>query len=430
MSSPAVVADLLARRALSPTTPEDVDALRTLTLTNLAAAIGERGAIGAVTDGLPLASTGPGGEAFLLAAQLHARTQDDFYPDGRVHVGAIALAATLALADRVGDRLFASLAAGYRAMCDVSGAYSATAQERGLRPSGVFGPIGSAAAASVALGLTEAQTANAIALAAAAAGGHNHAWVAGSDEWILEVGAAARAGVEAALFTLGGARAGSDAFEGRAGWSEAFFGQSGAADLLARLQGPVVGPSAVAVKPYPVSGIAQVPTELACRAHERLAGRTPRGVTVAMSSFEYAYPGSSNTGPFASRSDALMSVAFCVAGGLLDGTVRLERLEKPNDADIAVLLERLIVQPDPALAENVAQLRVTLEDGEEIVATIGAEEILYPGWAELAAAAPALALRSEAPEPAVAGLVAELAKDMPSAVVLHQNLRSVRKVVS
>jgi len=422
------VAGLLARRALAPVTAEDIESLRSLTLTNLAAALGERGEIGAVTDSLPLMPGKPGDEAFLLAAQLHARTQDDFYPDGRVHVGAIALAATLALSDRVGDRLFPCLAAGYRAMCDVSAAYSATAQGRGLRPSGVFGPIGAAAAASVALGLTPEQATNAIAIAAAAAGGHNHAWVAGSDEWIIEVGAAARAGVEAALFTLAGARGGADAFEGKAGWSEAFFGQSGATDLVAVLDGPVAGPAVVAVKPYPVSGIAQVPTELACRAHGQLASRTPRSVTVAMSPIEYAYPGSSNTGPFTSRSDALMSVAFCVASGLLDGTVRLGRLEKPNDADVADLLERLTVRPDPALEENVAELRITLDDGEEIVAGTSADAILYPTWAELSAAAAGLALRSEADEGLVLAVAAELAQDTPDVGVLHQNLTSVRKV--
>jgi len=422
----AWIAEQLTDRALRPITERETDALRTLTLSNVAAAVGERGSLAELSRQLPLdAARAPGDAAFLFAAQLHARTQDDFFPEGRVHVGAIALAAVLALADEAEDRTLECLAAGYRVMCDVAAVYSAEAQRCGLRPSGVFGPVGAAAAASAALKLSPGQTVNAVGLAAAACGGHNQAWISSTDEWVLEVGAAARAGVEAALFTLAGARAAPEAFEGRAGWAAAFFGDPGAERLAAHLAGPALDARMVAVKPYPVSGIAQVPTALACALHDEIGSPRLVKVRVWMSPVELAYPGSANTGPFASRSGALMSVAFCVACGLLDGTVRLNRLDNPGATDLAGLLALIDVAADPGLTENESRLVIDV-DGAELVRTGRAAGLLYPGWKDLGTDVAGLATRSEAELAVVEKALAELTLPAPSALVLRRLLEGKR----
>jgi 2-methylcitrate dehydratase PrpD len=413
-------AELLARRALEPLTDQDADVLRTLTLTDLAAAAGRLGEVGAMIRRAPLdPGRSAADAAYVLAAQLHARTQDDFYPEGRVHVGAICLAAVLALADHAGTRTIDCLVAGYRALCDVAAAYSVKAQAAGLRPSGVFGPIGAAASAAAALGLSPEETANAIGLAAAACGGHNQAWISSTDEWVLEVGAAARAGVEAALFTRAGAKASPQAFEGVAGWAAAFFRSAGAQALLDQLGGPPLGPDVVAVKPYPVSGIAQVPTALACELHEECGGRRIVSATVHMSAIEYSYPGSSNPGPFTSRSGALMSVAFCAACGLLDGTVELDKLEHPGTADIADMVRLVEVRPDDSVQENEARVEVKLDDGRTLSRRGHVAQYLFPSWPQLSAAARDLARRSEAPLDTVEAALAELGRAQPDARVLR-----------
>src|SRR5262249_7588194 len=154
-------------------------------------------------------------------ATLHARTQDDFFPAGRSHVGAVTLAAALALADETEERLLPAVAAGYEVMCVGAEAYAPIAQAVGLRPSGVFGPLGAAATAAIVLRLDAAGVQTAIGLASAASAGTNQAWLSGSDEWLFVVGAAARAGVEAALFARAGAAASPLALEGTAGWAKA-----------------------------------------------------------------------------------------------------------------------------------------------------------------------------------------------------------------
>lgn len=417
-----LIAERLAERARGAAGAEETDVLRALTATNIAAAVGDRGSMAELTNRLPLdVRRSPADAAFLFAAQLHARTQDDFYPEGRTHVGAIVLAATLALADEVEGRTLDCLAAGYRTMCDVASVYSTHAQRAGLRPSGVFGPFGAAAAAATALSLSPAGTANAIALAAAACGGHNQAWIASTDEWMLEVGAAARAGVEAVLFTRAGARAAPDAFEGRAGWAAALFGDPGASALARRLAGPPVDARVVAVKPYPVSGIAQVATDLACGLHNEIGSRRPSAVRVRMSPIESAYPGSAGTGPFSSRSGALMSVVFCVACGLLDGAVRLDRLENPGSDELRALLDVVDMAADPDLAENESRVEVDV-DGTSLVRTGRAADLLFPPWSRSSTEADALARRSEADPDVVVEAISELRRDAPRAPELRRML--------
>jgi 2-methylcitrate dehydratase PrpD len=405
----------LAERAVAPASAADLERLRTLTLTNLAAGLGNLGSLRPFIDRLPLDDARPGDAAFRHAMRLHARTQDDFHPGGRVHVGAVTLAATLALADCAASRLLDCLAAGYETMCAVAVAYSREAERRGYRPTGVFGPMGAAAAAAVALDLDRDGIANAIGLAAARSGGTLQSWLSGTDEWLLEAGAAARAGVEAALFTEAGAMASPDALEGAAGWTRAYFDDTNAARLADAIAWSQSYTAEVAVKPYPVSGIAQVPTDLACRAHADVNGTAVRLAVVRLSEAEAAYPGSLNKGPFSSRSDALMSISFCVACGLADGRVGVDRLERPNALNH--LTSAVRVEADDALGASEAVLVLDIEGARREYVGEGAS-LLFPSWESLATTTRAVALRSEADAAAVDRLFDELALDRPDARAL------------
>jgi hypothetical protein len=413
------VAEQLAARALAPPSSEAIGRLRVLTLTNIAAGLGEFGSARRLIDDLPLDDGRAGDAAFRHGMRLHARTQDDFHPSGRVHVGAVTLAATLALAEYAGTRLFECLSAGYEAMCALAVVYAGDAQRRGYRPSGIFGPVGAAASAAVALGLDQEGVANALALAAARSGGTNQSWVSGTDEWLLEVGSAARSGVEAALFTAAGATGALEAFDGAAGWARAFFADATAERLAPALTAEPYVPG-VAVKPYPVSGIAQVPTHLGCRAHNQLDGRRLSGAVVRMSASEASYPGSANRGPFRSRSDALMSVCFCTAAGIRDGAVGLGRLEAPNE--LAGVFKLVAVEPDAAIPEGTARLVLDFGSGEAEL-TASSSELLFPSWNSLAWNAVGLASRTEADPEMVEEAVGRLSSERPDARELDALLK-------
>jgi 2-methylcitrate dehydratase PrpD len=410
----------LAESSLREASELERERLRALSLGNLAAAAGDLGSAAPLVEFAGRRAQIPAERAAHLAMAFHARTQDDFYPAGRMHVGAISLAVALALADEVGERLFDCLTCGYEVICRTSAAYAADAQARGLRPSGMFGPLGAAATASAAVGLDAAATANAIGLAATMSAGTNQAWISGTDEWLLEVGAAASAGVRAVELTVAGARASSEALEGRAGWARAYFDDAGAGRLAASVEREDPGLAEVAAKPYPVSGIAQVPTWLACEARP-LVGAGIERVRCEVSESELAYPGSANRGPFAARSDALMSIAFCVGCGLADGVVGLARLEAPNEAELSALTARVEVAGAADLEDGEARLECLLADGETIRSRASAAEVLFPAWEALDSAA--LASRSEAPEPLVAALREALAAPNPSAPALARELQ-------
>ena len=391
----------LAALALAPISSREQDRLRSLTLSNLAAGLGVLGNSDRLVWNLPR-DNGEGSAAHRLAMLLHARTQDDFYPPGRSHVGVLALAPalTLAPAGEPAD-LWVALAAGYRVTCAVSAAYALIAQRRGFRPSSVFGPLGAAAAGAVTLGATSVEEiANAIALAASMAGGTNQSWIAGTDEWLLEVGAAARAGVEAARFASAGASAAPDGLEGTAGWAAAFFDDPGGHRLDLLLDAPPPLIDGVARKPYPVSGIAQVATELACRFHQSLQGEPADSIVLTVSEAEGTYPGSLNRGPFRSRSDALMSLSLCVACGMADGIVRLARLEDPNQAELAAIVRTIEVRLAPSLEETHATLAVSAAR-RTCEASASGSEILFPSWKEVTNELDALCRRTEADEVAV-----------------------------
>jgi len=381
----------LADIALRAANAADSRLLNTFLLSNLVVAAGASQqepllrAVAAFTDdSVP-------SRAYQLSARMHFRTQDDFDPGGRVHVGAVVIPAVLAID---GASVIEPMAAGYSVLTRVARTYRDEAEARGLRPTGMFGPVGAAAASGVALGLDRQQLGSAIAISTTMCAGTNQSWIDGTDEWLLEVSAAARAGVESALAAQAGLRGAPWAFEGSAGWARAFFGDTDAALLAKAVGDDAFGLKDVSVKAFPVSGIAQVPTALASSLGKQFDSRTPDRMEIRVSPREFNYPGSSNRGPFKSRSDSLMSIARCVALAYTNGKIPLRLLSGPpvdKEEDVLKVTE---VVSDSSLAEGAAELRVSMQGHE--TALIGYDaQLLHPTWEVLRGDLKGLAERCE-----------------------------------
>lgn len=393
--------DRLVELARQSSLDRDSDHLRTRLLCNLSAALGRNQETAAIRTAMA-SDSGPGSASFQMAAAMHARTQDDFYPMGRVHVGTVVIPAVLAIGH---GELLPSVAAGYEILTAVSEAYSEMAQRRGYRPTGIFGPIGAACAAGIAGGLDDADLASALALASTMAGGTNQSWIDGTDEWLVEVASATRAGVDAVRLASAGVRGAPRAFDGSAGWSAAFFDDDGAHALHAALDRRIRRTSAVAVKLYPISGIAQVPAHLAAELGNDTSRLLPERLQVHMNPRELAYPGTRNHGPFSGRADSLMSVARCVALSYLHGTVPYESLLQGPDEDEGALLDILELIADPELEET--EVFLCAKIGREMNEKRGhGDEILYPVWQDMRGEAVKIARRSDAPEETVSKLAA------------------------
>ncbi|MGD9762818.1 MAG: MmgE/PrpD family protein [Candidatus Binatia bacterium] len=334
--------------------------------------------------------------AFYNAAAMHARTQDDFDPIGKLHSATVVMPAALAAAERVdasGEALLDAFAVGYAACTGMSRAFSPRTNPKGLRATGLYTPFGAAAAVGRMAGLDARGLANAIAIAASLTGGLTQCWVDGSDEWQLHAAAAASNGLLAVDLTRHGVRGAAHALDGQAGFYRAL------ADCTPRFEDVAADFDAdraileTVIKRYPVSGICQPIVQLSERLASKAAADPARieRVTIAMNPAEMRYPGTLNKGPFRSFSDVLMSAAFCCASVLVNRGFAFGDLFDLGRADRNRLIAATDVRDDAALPPLSCRIELQLAGGAMLSDTLldgGAE--LASDWASLDAWAAAL----------------------------------------
>ncbi|MFC4054201.1 MmgE/PrpD family protein [Actinomadura syzygii] len=290
-------------------------------------------------------------ESFALAtgALVHARTQDDTQIAVSTHLGATTLPALLALADRAdasGRDVLTAMIAGYEAASAIAERHAARSTARGFRASSIYGPFAAAAASARLLGLTAGQTVSALGLAAAFGGGTNQTWVAGTQEWRYQVGAASRNGMVAALLAARGATGAPNALDGAAGHFRAFAGAEPGGELPEmdgewRIR-------RVTYKPYPVCAINQIPVTV-LTGMKGISADDVESITVELPPDDAAYPGIDAHGPFHDVGGTLMSLPYCLAVALRKGGIDLDDLYAFDDPALADLTRRITVAPDARL---------------------------------------------------------------------------------
>lgn len=305
----------------------------------------------------------PGEVAFTRAVRMHALALDSNDSPAEAHLGAAILPAVLATAaasDRAvsGQELLRAVAIGWQAASVLGEARLAGVLRQGLRPSAAFGPLGAATASALVSGLSAALLAHAIALALDAGPGPARTLTVGSDDWMLQLGLAAEAGVRATHLAAAGFTGALDSLdEGRTpGWHGAR-SPDGLVPAAGRWR--IEGAH---FKRFPACNILQSPLLVA----ERLGGRARRTarpitrVAVTLNPEDRAYPGILGTDP-GTVVGAMMSASFCVATMLATGTLTRAQLVAPEPAARAVA-ERTEVLADPAVPPSGVRLDVWLGD--------------------------------------------------------------------
>lgn len=409
---PKPVAEMLAARALQAAATWRREAMLPLLATNLAVMLSVRHGddpLSAVTG----QDQSVGARAFRLATLIYGRAQDDWYHRGRSHVGTSVLPGVLSVEC---DDIFGPVAAGYAAMMAVAGTYGVQAHTHALRPTSMFGGIGTAAAAGCALGLGEQAIARALGFALVGSCGHSQCMIEGTDEWRYEVANGIRAGAEGAALAQGTAIAARQTFEGEAGWAAAHFDDPEASRLRQTLADPPEPIDRVTVKPWPASGVAMATIATAASlggAHNR---SMPERLQVACSPAVVAIPGSLGRPPYHGQIGAAMSLARCAAEAWLTGTMRSAPLPA-DQAPIAALDARSTVVADPALADGTARIEAWL-DGRRVVAEGDAEALLRPSARDIQDHADDVAARYEVPAETFRALLRLLgAARVPSAAL-------------
>ncbi|MFT3721727.1 MmgE/PrpD family protein [Pseudorhodoferax sp.] len=343
----------------------------------------------------------PDTAALVNGALMHARAQDDVYFPGLTHAGSVMTPAALALAESrgmAGRDLLTAMVAGYEAAGALSQGFAMRNAPRGFRPTSVFGVFASTVAAARLLGLDEAATTDAIGIAANLAGGTGQAWVAGTQEWQLQIGFAARNGVTAARLAAAGVRGAPDALEGKAGFYQAFCGGAEGAAEAGRDLGQNWRSLQVTYKPFAVCAILQMPVTQAialAREHD-LRQEDIRAVRLRLPPVEAAYPGTDSRGPYAGVGATLMSAQFCLAMALTRRGARGADLQRLQDPELQPLIDRSSVVPDAGLRTRGFVLEVDCADGRTLRRESQAEGEPFD-WSGEEVAANLRAMRDELP---------------------------------
>jgi 2-methylcitrate dehydratase PrpD len=165
----------------------------------------------------------PMGAALVNAASGHAFDFDDTSYTGIMHGSVVVLPAAIAMAEHqgVGGRtLLEAFIAGVEVEYAIAEWCTTHIYYKGWWTSGVYGPLGAAAAAAKILGLDRQATAHALSIALSHSTGMKAAF--GSDVKPLGIGVAACTGIESALLAAAGLTGPNNVFEAKNGFLSLF----------------------------------------------------------------------------------------------------------------------------------------------------------------------------------------------------------------
>jgi 2-methylcitrate dehydratase PrpD len=309
---------------------------------------------------------GIGGAAFANAVLMHARTQEDAHPAG--HVGVVIIPAAIAVAEHVhasGKDLIAAVVAGYEIALRIGRDHVTDASTRGLRSTPLYGVFGAAAAASRLLRLDARQTMHALALAANAAGGLREFVTAGTEEFALHAGFAARNGITAALLAQRSLAAARTSLEGAAGFYRAF-GEPGG-DYARRITdalGDAFALLDVTYKPYPTCQFHRGVIRGVLELRARTGGEDVEAIAIRMNPFEADFVGVRYAGPFRSFSQTFMSAPFCAALAWTRNAVTYRGLHEFAAADVLQVVKRVEVISDAARPRYMPHVSIRRANGD------------------------------------------------------------------
>ncbi|HVJ52078.1 MAG TPA: MmgE/PrpD family protein [Aliidongia sp.] len=336
----------------------------------------EASIVGAGRSGMQMA-------AFANAVAGHGLVREDMHAGAVSHLGVVVLPALLALSQRrktSGAAFITAGIIGYELGARLGRALVNPDFSRRWRPTGFTGPLAAAAAAARLLHLSHHATASALSLAANTVSGLNEWPRDGGEEMFFHPGFAARNALTATELAAHGAYGSAGALDGPAGLFAAA-GTAVPADLALFADGRAEILS-VFHKALPLCNFAQTPTQAALWLAP-VPIEAIDHVTVFASEAAVRYPGCDHQGPFERVLQAKMSIQFCVAAALLDGTVTegsFAILDRPALLQLAAVTS-LSARADftgAFPARQGAEIVVALRDGSERRAAMADLEAATP----------------------------------------------------
>jgi 2-methylcitrate dehydratase PrpD len=316
--------------------------------------------------------TAPSLAALVNGTAAHALELDDIYSPGLFHPGAPVIAAALAVADQHDvsfGRLLRAVVVGY----EVGGRLSADlgpSHYRHWHTTGTAGAVAAAAAVGDLVELDRPRLAHALALAATTTGGLQQTFRSDAGGKPLHAGAAAQAGVVAAIAARGGVTGAADVMEGPAGLAAATGTTTEWAFSRSVGDRPLVIEQ-ITVKPYPCCGhtFAAIDAALELRAH----GTDPVDVEqIVVSTYATAVTTAGIAAP-GTDAERRFSLAHLVSAALVLGPDAMFSEAAASDRLVQRLVPRVRLTVDEVLdrrfpARRGARVQVVLGDGRRSTA--------------------------------------------------------------
>ena len=308
--------------------------------------------------------------AFLNAVAGHALDFDDWEIPGNTHPSVVLFPAILAASDEAtsGAEIVRAYLAGFEVIARLGEALNFQHYDAGWHSTATLGAVGAAAAAGRMLGLDASKMTHALSLAISSAAGYTCQF--GSHAKPLQAGFAARAGVEAAYLGSAGLTAQAHVLDHPRGKGSLMGGVTAGriAAAFEKLGGPLaLSEHGLVMKPWPSCGYTHRLMTCALRMRENITPDSVEKIDLHLPDFH------AQVVPFLqpnSRAEALFSLPFVVAMGLVHGRLDLSDLaeEAWKDARIKALVARSRVLP---FAPKRPDLNYAEEDPDRLVVTSG-----------------------------------------------------------
>jgi len=340
----------------------------------------------ATVIGTPLRAS-PAEAAFANATLGHGLVREDMHAGAVSHLGVVIFPTLLALAQQQkasGRDFILGAVCGYEIGAAVGRAIMDQEMVRRFRPTGITGPLAGAIAGSRLLGLNEDAMVSALGFAANATGGLNEWPYCGGDEMFFHPGFAARNAVTAVELAMLGARASESALDGRAG----LFAGLNKTDCIARVAPFSGGPLeilSVYYKPAPACNYAQTACQaaLALAIEDSFESGNVESIEVRAPAAAVGYPGCDYAGPFERILQAKMSIQYCVAATLANGTIAESNYRRLDNPEIIRLASITKLESDRAFTAAYPGAQ-----GSEVILTLRDGQTMRRRLADVIAAAP------------------------------------------
>jgi 2-methylcitrate dehydratase PrpD len=323
--------------------------------------------------------------AFVNSVIGQSTGQEDMHADSSCHCGSMIIPTAFAVGQELnssGKEVIAAIIMGYDVTGRIGMSVLSPDFSRKFRPSGVFGPYGTCAAAARLYGLNEEQTVNGLGMAGSTGAGGMQWALEGTHEIVYQNGFACKNGIACALLGKNGIKASRQVLEGPMGaWS--VFGKQPLAEKITEGLGKSFEIMKVFCKPAPACAYTQSSAALALK----MAGKydiDPQKIEkIEIKTFPMGkmFPGLDFKGPFIDIAQSKMSQQFSVAAVFVFKELVQSNYDKYTDPLVNKLASLATVELDDGISgayprKQGCRIIVTMKDGKVIDETMDDLEVM------------------------------------------------------